>query len=139
MPTIRQVKDDIDGTVLFDGRLARKGYALNRMCYSFNSAGNRDAFLRDEGAYCELYGLSAEQRAAIRGRDVLALLAAGGNAYYLAKFAGIFGLDMQDIGAQQTGMTKDQFKAKLAAYARAPGDRTDDPSAPGPGHDGAAR
>jgi protocatechuate 4,5-dioxygenase alpha chain len=46
---------------------------------------------------------------------VLALIAAGGNAYYLAKFAGIFGLDMQDIGAQQTGMTKEQFKAKLVA------------------------
>jgi len=43
------------------------------------------------------------------------LLDAGGNAYYLAKFAGIFGLDMQDIGAQQTGMTKEQFKAKLVA------------------------
>ena len=42
-------------------------------------------------------------------------IAAGGNAYYLAKFAGIFGLDMQDIGAQQTGMTKDEFKAKLVA------------------------
>jgi hypothetical protein len=39
----------------------------------------------------------------------------GGNAYYLAKFAGIFKLDMQDIGAQQTGMTKDEFKAKLVA------------------------
>ena len=46
---------------------------------------------------------------------MLALIAAGGNAYYLAKFAGVFGLDMQDIGAQQTGMTKDQFKAKLVA------------------------
>ena len=43
------------------------------------------------------------------------MLDAGGNAYYLAKFAGIFGLDMQDIGAQQTGMTKEQFKAKLVA------------------------
>jgi protocatechuate 4,5-dioxygenase beta chain len=49
---------------------------------------------------------------------VLQLIAAGGNAYYLAKFAGIFGLDMQDIGAQQTGMTKDEFKAKLVAAAR---------------------
>jgi protocatechuate 4,5-dioxygenase alpha chain len=47
--------------------------------------------------------------------NVLQLIAAGGNAYYLAKFAGIFGLDMQDIGAQQTGMTKDEFKAKLLA------------------------
>ena len=31
------------------------------------------------------------------------------------QFAGIFGLDMQDIGAQQTGVTKDEFKAKLVA------------------------
>ena len=56
-----------------------------------------------------------EQREAIRNRNVLQLLAAGGNAYYLAKFAGIFGLDVQDIGAQQTGMSKDEFKARLLA------------------------
>ena len=111
----RQVQDDIPGTILFDGRLARKGYALNTMCYSFNDAANRAAFKADEDAYCAKYGLTPEQRAAIANRNVLQLLAAGGNAYYLAKFAGIFGLDMQDIGAQQTGMTKDQFKAKLVA------------------------
>ena len=46
---------------------------------------------------------------------MLSLIAAGGNAYYLAKFAGIFGLDMQDIGAQQTGVTKDEFQAKAAS------------------------
>ena len=46
---------------------------------------------------------------------MLQLIAAGGNVYYLAKFAGIFGLDMQDIGAQQTGLTKEQFKARLVA------------------------
>jgi protocatechuate 4,5-dioxygenase, alpha chain len=63
------------------------------------------------------YGLTEPQKAAIRSRQVLDLIAAGGNAYYLAKFAGIFGLDMQDIGAQQTGMSKDEFKAKLKAYA----------------------
>jgi len=109
---------DIPGTTLFDGTQARKGYALNKMCYSFNDAANRAAFLRDEDAYCERYGLTPPQREAIRSRNVLQLIAAGGNAYYLAKFAGIFGLDMQDIGAQQTGMTKDQFKAKLQAAAR---------------------
>ena len=52
---------------------------------------------------------------AVRSRQVLRMLAAGGNAYYLAKLAGIFGLDMQDIGAQQTGVTKDEFKARLIA------------------------
>jgi protocatechuate 4,5-dioxygenase alpha chain len=115
MSTPRQVQDDIPGTLLFDGRLARKGYALNKMCFSFNDAAKRAAFKADEDAYCTKYGLNAEQRDAIRKRNVLQLLAAGGNAYYLAKFAGIFGLDMQDIGAQQTGLTKEQFKARLVA------------------------
>ena len=109
--------DDIRGTSLFDGRQARKGYALNKMCYSFNSAENRAEFLLDEEGYCRRFGLNEAQRAAIRHRNVLELIEAGGNIYYLAKFAGIFGLDVQDIGAQQTGMTKDAFKAMLAAAA----------------------
>jgi protocatechuate 4,5-dioxygenase alpha chain len=104
----------IPGTVLFDGAQARKGYALNKMCYSFNSAENRAAFLKDEAAYCAKFGLDAAQREAIARRNVTDLLSAGGNIYYLAKFAGIFGLDVQDIGAQQTGMSKAQFKAMLA-------------------------
>jgi protocatechuate 4,5-dioxygenase, alpha chain len=107
----------IPGTTLFDGAQARKGYALNKMCFSFNDAANRAAFLSDEDAYCARYGLNAGQRDAIRNRNVLQLIAAGGNVYYLAKFAGIFGLDVQDLGAQQTGLTKDQFKAKLVAAA----------------------
>jgi protocatechuate 4,5-dioxygenase alpha chain len=105
----------IAGTTLFDAEQAKKGYALNKMCFSFNSADNRAAFLQNEEAYMRQYGLTEPQAAAIRAKNVLQLIAAGGNAYYLAKFAGIFGLDMQDIGAQQTGMTKEQFKAKLVA------------------------
>lgn len=111
-------KHCIEGTTPFDGDSARKGYALNKMCFSFNSADNRAAFKQDEEAYMSQYGLTDLQKTAIRSRQVLQLIAAGGNAYYLAKFAGIFGLDMQDIGAQQTGMSKDAFKAKLQAYAK---------------------
>ena len=105
---------EIPGTTVFDGAQARKGYALNRMCYSFNDAANRAEFLRDEDAYCRTFGLNEAQRTAIRRRNVLELIAAGGNVYYLAKFAGVFRLDVQDIGAQQTGMTKEAFKAMLA-------------------------
>jgi len=111
-------KRRIPGTTLFDGEQARKGYALNKMCFSFNSAENRAEFLRDEDAYCRKYGLDDAQRAAIAHRNVLELIAAGGNAYYIAKFGGIFGLDMQDVGAQQTGMTKAAFQAKLVAAGR---------------------
>jgi protocatechuate 4,5-dioxygenase, alpha chain len=105
----------IPGTVLFDAEQAQKGYALNKMCYSFNSAASRAAFLADEEGYCSKFGLDARQRDAIGRRDVLAMIEAGGNIYYLAKLAGIFGLDVQAVGAQQTGMTVAAFRAKLAA------------------------
>ena len=76
------------------------------------------SFLRaDEAAYCARFGLTPEQRAAVASRNVLAMIAAGGNIYYLAKLAGIFGLNVQDVGAQQTGMTVDAFRQKLLAEA----------------------
>jgi protocatechuate 4,5-dioxygenase alpha chain len=112
------MSETILGTVLFDGAQARKGYALNKMCFSFNSAENRAEFLRDEDAYCRRYGLNAAQRDAIRRREVLDLIAAGGNIYYLAKFAGIFGLGVQDVGAQQTGMSVEDFRAMLVEKGR---------------------
>jgi len=105
--------DNIPGTVVFDSRKAMRGYALNKMCFSFNSAENREAFRKDEDGYCVKFNLSAEQHAAIRKRDILQLLEVGANIYYLAKWAGIFGLNVQQIGAQQRGMTEEQFKAML--------------------------
>lgn len=105
----------IPGTTIFDGKEAMKGYALNKMCYSFNRAENRAEFLRDEDAYCDRYGLTPAQRDAVHRRDVLAMIEQGGNIYYLAKLAGIFGLNVQDIGAQQTGVPVDEFRAKLEA------------------------
>jgi protocatechuate 4,5-dioxygenase alpha chain len=112
------MKQDIQGTIMFDGAQAQKGLALNKMCFSFNDADNRAAFLRDEAAYCEKYGLTPAQRAAVARRNVLDMIEAGGNVYYLAKLAGIFGLNVQDIGAQQTGMSVEAFKAKLLAAGR---------------------
>ena len=107
------MQQDIPGTTIFDGEQAQKGLALNRMCFSFNSAENRAAFLKDEDSYCRRYGLTDAQRAAVKSRNVLEMIKAGGNVYYLAKLAGIFGLNVQDIGAQQTGMSVDAFKSKL--------------------------
>jgi protocatechuate 4,5-dioxygenase alpha chain len=108
----------IPGTTIFNGSEAEKGLALNKMCFSFNSADNRAEFLRDQDAYCSKFGLTAKQTAAVKARDVLAMIAAGGNVYYLAKLAGIFGLNVQDIGAQQTGMSVEAFKAKLQQAGR---------------------
>jgi protocatechuate 4,5-dioxygenase alpha chain len=106
-------RSSIPGTPIFGGEEARRGYALNRMCYSFNSAANRQAFRDDEDGYCARFNLDERQRDAVRRRDVLAMIDAGGNIYYLAKLAGIFGLNVQDIGAQQTGVSVEAFRAKL--------------------------
>lgn len=108
---------DIPGTTIFDGRQAMKGYALNKMCYSFNKAANREAFRADEEAYMETYGLNPGQKQAIRDRDVLKMIEEGGNIYYLAKFAGIFKLSVQDVGGLQTGRTTEEFRQYLQSQA----------------------
>lgn len=114
----QELRHAIAGTPIFDGDMAQKAYALNKMCFSFNRPENREAFRADEDAYCAKFGLTAAERDAVRRRDVLALVEAGGNIYYLAKLAGIWGLGVQDIGAQQTGMSVAAFKAKLEAAGR---------------------
>ena len=108
----------IPGTPIFDGELARRGYALNKLCYSLNEQANRDAFLADEAGYMDRFGLTPEQRDAVIRRDVLAMLEAGGNVYYLAKLAGALGLGVQDIGAQQTDTTVEEFKQRLLDAGR---------------------
>ena len=109
-------KRAIAGTPVFDGDAAIGGYALNAMCFSFNHADNRAAFLADEEGYMGRFALTDQQREAVRQRDVPGMIAAGGNVYYLAKLAGIFGLGVQDLGALQTGMPLDEFKAALLAH-----------------------
>jgi protocatechuate 4,5-dioxygenase alpha chain len=106
----------IPGTPVFDGTQAIKGYALNAMCYSFNEPANREAFKADPEGYMRKYGLNDEQTTAVKSLNVLAMLRAGGNVYYLAKLAGIYKLNVQDLGAQQTGKSLEEFKAMLLAY-----------------------
>jgi protocatechuate 4,5-dioxygenase alpha chain len=108
----------IPGTLVFDGEVAQRGYALNAMCYSLNTEANRAAFLADEAAYMDRFELTAAQRDAVGRREVLAMLEAGGNIYYLAKLAGVWGLGVQDVGAQQTGVTVEEFKRRLVEAGR---------------------
>ena len=118
---MKKVKDsyDIPGTFVFDGLMAMKGYALNKMCFSFNSAANRDAYKRDEDAYCDAFRITPDQRMALKNRNVIGLLEAGANMYYLAKWAGIFGLSVQQLGAQQRGITEEEFKQMLLRAGKA--------------------
>ena len=114
----RQAKRVIPGTPVFDGDAAQAGYAINAMCYSFNDAANRAAFVADEEAYMAKFELGEAQKQAVRDRSVLGMIATGGTVYYLAKLAGIFGLNVQDLGGLQTGTTTEAFQQRLLAQGR---------------------
>ena len=77
--------------------------------------GNRQEFRKDERAYMDKWEMTEAQKQALLDRDYNRAIDEGGNVYFLAKFTGIFGLGVQDIGAQQTGMSVDEFRARLRA------------------------
>lgn len=112
--------DSIPGTVVFDGRRARQGYPLNSMCMSLNDEGNREAFRADPEAYMQRYGLSEEQRQAVRDRDWLRMLELGGNIYFTLKIASLDGLTTQDVGAAMTGISPDEFREMMRNGGRNP-------------------
>lgn len=112
--------DSISGTYVFDGRLARKGRALNKMCASLIHEDNRTAFAQDQDAYMDRYGLSEEQKAAVKDFDWIRMLELGGNVYFIAKLGVIAGQSVQDINAKMTGVTTEEFKAMLANGGRNP-------------------
>jgi protocatechuate 4,5-dioxygenase alpha chain len=112
---------DIEGTYVFDGRLSRLGYPMNRLFASLRDAAARDEFRADEAAYCDRYRLTAEQRRAVLDRDWQAMLDAGGSIFYIYKLAMMDGLTMQYLGGVFTGMSEQEFTAAMLAGGRSDG------------------
>ena len=105
--------DDIPGTYVFDGKHAHGAYALNKLLFSLNDAGNRDRFARDPGAYCDAQGVSGKYKGLVLEKDFLGMLRAGANIYYLAKMAVPRGTSVQDAGARFQGISTEEFQKKL--------------------------
>lgn len=116
----RERFDQISGTYVFDGRRARQGRALNKMCASLIHQENRKDFTQDQDAYMDRYGLSDEQRVAVKDFDWIRMLELGGNVYFIAKLGVIAGQSVQDINAKMTGVSTEEFKAMLASGGRNP-------------------
>jgi protocatechuate 4,5-dioxygenase, alpha chain len=112
--------DDIPGTIVFDGRRCRRGYALNKFLMSLNQAANRDAFRADERAYLDRFDVDDEQREAVLGRAWLRLLELGGNVYYTYKLAACDGMTFRDLAGEQTGMTPEDFAQMMLDGGRSP-------------------
>ena len=119
MPEPREY-DDIPGTIVFDGRRSRRGYALNKFLMSLNQPANRDAFRADEGAYLDQFAVDGEQRDAVLRRDWLRLIELGGNVYYTYKLAACDGMTFQDLAGEQTGMSAQDFAQMMLDGGRPP-------------------
>ena len=109
---------DIPGTVLFDAMRARQGYWLNTFCMSLMQPANRAAFKADEAAYLQRFAMSAAQRDAVMKRDWNTMLALGGNIYYLAKIGATDGKSFQQIAAEMTGMSQEDYARMMLAGGR---------------------
>jgi protocatechuate 4,5-dioxygenase alpha chain len=99
----------IPGTQVFDGRVSRRGYRINKFCMGLARAENRAAFKADEDGYLARSGLSEEEKAMVRSRDFKALGEAGGNTYFLMKLGACTGFGLYHIGAQMRGETYEAF------------------------------
>ncbi|WP_327731630.1 protocatechuate 4,5-dioxygenase subunit alpha [Streptomyces sp. NBC_00487] len=108
----------VPGTYVFDAAESRRARALNRLCGSLKEAENRERFTADEAAYCETYGLTAQQRDAVLRRDWNRMMELGGSIFYIFKLAMVDQRSMQYLGGVFTGMTTEEFTQALKAGGR---------------------
>ena len=91
---------------------------LNRMCCSLISETNRSRFRAFPEGYCREFGLSLEQVHAVTDLDVLRLLKLGGTLPNLEILISIYGLDIFELCAQQTGESAEKVKTLFDSYSQ---------------------
>jgi protocatechuate 4,5-dioxygenase alpha chain len=112
--------DDVPGTTVFDAGMARKGYHLNQFCMSLMKAENRLVFLADQRAYLDNWQMTEGQKQAVLARDYNAMIAQGGNIYFLAKIFATDGKSFQYAAALMTGMSQEDYLKMMLGGGRRP-------------------
>ena len=107
MGALRPIPD----TSIFDLRLSRRGYRLNRLCGTLCSPQNRAAFKADEEGYMAKFDLTEDEKNLVRKRDFGALIDAGLNIYFMLKLGSVTGNSLYRMGAQMRGETYEEFLA----------------------------
>jgi protocatechuate 4,5-dioxygenase alpha chain len=108
----------VPGTTIFDAEQSRKGYWLNQFCMSLMKAENREKFKADERAYLDQWPMSEEQKLSVLSRDMNAMIALGGNIYFLAKIGATDGKSFQQMAGSMTGMSEEQYRDMMVGGGR---------------------
>jgi len=101
---------NIPGTTIFDADQSRKGYWLNQFCMSLMKAENREKFKADERAYLDQWPMTEAQKQSVLSRDMNAMIALGGNIYFLAKIGATDGKSFQQMAGSMTGMSEEAYR-----------------------------
>jgi protocatechuate 4,5-dioxygenase, alpha chain len=112
--------DDIPGTTVFTVARARKGYHLNQFAMSLMKAENRARWKEDEGAYLADWSLTEAQRQAVLARDYNAMMAEGGNIYFLSKIFSSDGIPFAEAVSTMTDMTFPEYRQMMLDGGRRP-------------------
>ncbi len=112
--------DDIPGTTVFTAARSRQGYHLNQFCMSLMKVENRAAFKADERAYLDRWPMNETQKQAVLARDFNAMIAEGGNIYFLAKIGATDGDPFQRTVGSMSGMSQEEYAAMMLAGGRSP-------------------
>ncbi|MHB2169842.1 alpha/beta fold hydrolase [Alsobacter sp. R-9] len=102
-------QDVIPDIPLFDRKRSLRGYRINKMAMGLAKPENREAFRQDEGAYLDRFGLTPEEKEAVRTRNWREMVRLGGNLFFILKISAVDPVRITEIGAHQAGMDHDAF------------------------------
>jgi protocatechuate 4,5-dioxygenase alpha chain len=111
---------DVPGTTIFDAEMARRGYHLNQFCMSLMKAENREQFRAGERAYLDRWPMTEEQKQAVLDRDYNAMIAHGGNIYFLSKIFSSDGQSFEQAASSMTGASREQYREMMLSGGRSP-------------------
>jgi protocatechuate 4,5-dioxygenase, alpha chain len=115
-----EIKDlsDIPGTTVFTGEMARIGFHLNQFCMSLMKCDNRERFKLNEAEYLHQWPLTPEQISAVLRRDYAAMMALGGNVYFLAKIGATDGWPFIRVAATMSGLSEEEYRNMMNSGGR---------------------
>ena len=112
--------DDIPGTTVFTAQRSHEGFQLNQFCMSLKDPSNRERFRDNEARYLDEWPMTPGQKRAVLDRDYNAMIAQGGNVYFLAKIFSSDGVSFQTAAASMTGMTEEEYAQMMLDGGRSP-------------------
>jgi protocatechuate 4,5-dioxygenase alpha chain len=81
---------------------------------------NRQRFKESERVYLDEWPMTEEQKQAVIRRDYNAMIALGGNIYFLAKIFSSDGISFQVAAASMTDMSNEEYAAMMLHGGRSP-------------------